>query len=494
MTSSPDPADASTRPGWDLYFLDIARMVAARADCRRARHGCVIVGADRRIVATGYNGSPSGGASCLAGECPRGLIPRDELASLSPDYSNCIALHAEQNAVAYASRAETVGATAYITGAPCDMCSKLLAAAGIVRVVTPLDVVAPPPEPPRPEPARLATLEERYPVGSRWEGTVRGSGRLVVRRVIEHCDDGSLRTEREDLSGGTYRWYPDGHDRARFATFRRLPDPPAPVPSEPPEPPAEPRRMAANPLGLGYHREEHGEVGACAWTEFACVPCAAPESPVACPTCEGSRSVGEPGYTYMGVPEPGSYEACPDCMDEHGIPTGVAPESPVPAPARLADLNYDEWKAETRAIRVWAANGAVNTDQLAAELRRWADYYDTTNHATVPTPAPPEPSGVALIATERARQINVEGYTPEHDDGHPYEMARAAACYLRVGARLPMMVYPPPDEWPWEAAAWKPAEDDTTEADVRNLVKAGALIAAEIDRLQRVAALGEGER
>ena len=44
---------------------------------------------------------------------------------------------------------------------------------------------------------------------------------------------------------------------------------------------------------------------------------------VSCPTCEGSLSVGEPGYTYYGIPEPGSYEACPDCMDDHGIPTGT---------------------------------------------------------------------------------------------------------------------------------------------------------------------------
>ena len=48
-----------------------------------------------------------------------------------------------------------------------------------------------------------------------------------------------------------------------------------------------------------------------------------PERPtMPCPTCEGSLSVGEPGFTYYGIPEPGSYEACPDCMDDHGIPTG----------------------------------------------------------------------------------------------------------------------------------------------------------------------------
>ena len=44
---------------------------------------------------------------------------------------------------------------------------------------------------------------------------------------------------------------------------------------------------------------------------------------VSCPTCEGSLSVVEPGYTYYGIPEPGSYEAFPDCMDDHGIPTGT---------------------------------------------------------------------------------------------------------------------------------------------------------------------------
>lgn len=119
------------RPGWDDYFLDIAEAVAARADCRRAQHGAVIV-KDRRIVSTGYNGSPAGGASCLAGECPRGLLSMAEIPANHADYSNCIALHAEQNAIAYARER---GDTIYITGQPCDMCWKLIAAAGIRRIV-----------------------------------------------------------------------------------------------------------------------------------------------------------------------------------------------------------------------------------------------------------------------------------------------------------------------------------------------------------------------
>lgn len=124
------------RPSWDEYFLNIAREVATRADCRRAQHGAVIVNRNR-IVSTGYNGSPAGGPSCLAGECPRGLLTADQMAHLTADYSNCIAIHAEANAIAYAARADTEDATIYITGRSCDMCSKLIAAAGIARVVIP---------------------------------------------------------------------------------------------------------------------------------------------------------------------------------------------------------------------------------------------------------------------------------------------------------------------------------------------------------------------
>lgn len=124
----------SERPDWDTYFLAIAKAVSVRADCRRAQHGAVIVDRAHRIISTGYNGGPPGGPSCLAGECPRGMLSSDELAHLTPDYSNCIALHAEMNAIAYAGR-DTRGATIYVTGKPCDMCAKMIRAAGIERIV-----------------------------------------------------------------------------------------------------------------------------------------------------------------------------------------------------------------------------------------------------------------------------------------------------------------------------------------------------------------------
>lgn len=133
-----------TRPRWDDYFLGIARAVAARADCTRAKFGAVIVDTHNRIVATGYNGSPPGEGSCLAGECPRGTKTHEELPSSSAgnhDFSDCISLHAETNAVANAEASRCRGATLYLARIdgpsflPCDMCSKLVRAAGIGRVV-----------------------------------------------------------------------------------------------------------------------------------------------------------------------------------------------------------------------------------------------------------------------------------------------------------------------------------------------------------------------
>ena len=94
-------------------------------------------------------------------------------------------------------------------------------------------------------------------------------------------------------------------------------------------------------------------------------------------------------------------------------------------------------------------------------------------------------SGIALIAAERQRQIDAEGWTAEHDDGHEAwpGLAQAAACYANE-AWMPLTEShrKPPRGWPWEPQWWKPTGDP-----IRDLVKAGALIAAEIDRRQREA-------
>lgn len=126
------------RPEWDTYFSAIALMVAMRADCRRRKVGCVIVDADHRIVSTGYNGAPAGRPGCLEGACPRGLLSYEALKEFT-DYDSgpgrCGSLHAEANALLYAFRSVR-GATAYVTDKPCPTCAKLLAGAGIERIVT----------------------------------------------------------------------------------------------------------------------------------------------------------------------------------------------------------------------------------------------------------------------------------------------------------------------------------------------------------------------
>ena len=124
------------RPNWDEYFIEMARAAALRADCSRRQVGCVIVRPDRTIVATGYNGGPAGGPSCLAGECPRGLKSIEEVAPGS-SYYDCIAVHAEVNAIVRASWDEMQGATLYCTDEPCRDCAKVISATPIARVVTP---------------------------------------------------------------------------------------------------------------------------------------------------------------------------------------------------------------------------------------------------------------------------------------------------------------------------------------------------------------------
>lgn len=126
-----------TRPDWDAYWLNICKAVAERADCRRAKHGAVIV-QSKRLVASGYNGSPAGSPlSCLKGDCPRGLLSYEELQSLTGGYDSCIAIHAESNALVHSNRGDCVDATIYVTGKPCPGCEKLIRASGIRRVVWP---------------------------------------------------------------------------------------------------------------------------------------------------------------------------------------------------------------------------------------------------------------------------------------------------------------------------------------------------------------------
>jgi dCMP deaminase len=112
------------RPSWDDYFMGIALQVARRSTCDRARVGAIIV-KDRRILTTGYNGSPAGLPHC------------DEIGHLMVA-GHCVrTLHAEQNAIIQAALhgVGVAGGTMYVTHQPCLTCAKMIINAGIRRVV-----------------------------------------------------------------------------------------------------------------------------------------------------------------------------------------------------------------------------------------------------------------------------------------------------------------------------------------------------------------------
>ncbi len=120
------------RPSWDQYFMDITRLVATRSSCLRRQVGALLV-KDRNILATGYNGVPSGISHCEAVGCLRERlkVPSGERHEL------CRGLHAEQNAIIQAAKHGTNidGATLYCTTMPCIICTKMIINAGIKKVI-----------------------------------------------------------------------------------------------------------------------------------------------------------------------------------------------------------------------------------------------------------------------------------------------------------------------------------------------------------------------
>ncbi|HNY04497.1 MAG TPA: cytidine/deoxycytidylate deaminase family protein [Candidatus Woesebacteria bacterium] len=120
------------RPSWDEYFLDLADAVSKRATCDRGRSGCVIV-RDRRILVTGYVGSPAGFPHCdeVGHEIKRTV---EEDGSVS---EHCVrTVHAEQNAICQAAKlgVSIEGSTVYCRMTPCRTCAMLLINCGIKRI------------------------------------------------------------------------------------------------------------------------------------------------------------------------------------------------------------------------------------------------------------------------------------------------------------------------------------------------------------------------
>ncbi len=122
-----------SRPSWDEYFLNIAREVSKRATCLRGKIGVVLV-KDKRIISTGYNGSPRGLPHCTEVGC-RVWKTIDENGK---EEERCLrTVHGELNAIAQAAMfgVSTEGATLYGTYKPCSVCMKLVINAGIKKVI-----------------------------------------------------------------------------------------------------------------------------------------------------------------------------------------------------------------------------------------------------------------------------------------------------------------------------------------------------------------------
>jgi len=120
------------RVSWDEYFMSIAKLVATRSTCIRRQVGCVIV-KDKRIIASGYNGAPSGVSHCT----DKGTCIRQELGIPSgQQLTLCISAHAEENALIQCARygVSVEGSVLYCTTHPCSMCAKSIINSGITRV------------------------------------------------------------------------------------------------------------------------------------------------------------------------------------------------------------------------------------------------------------------------------------------------------------------------------------------------------------------------
>ena len=120
------------RPSWDEYFIEMLDVVKKRSTCLRRQVAAVIV-KDKRIIATGYNGAPTGLFHCGQVGCLR-----DEQGIPSGEHHElCRGIHAEQNAIIQSAMhgVSVAGSTIYITNSPCVLCAKMIINAGVSRIV-----------------------------------------------------------------------------------------------------------------------------------------------------------------------------------------------------------------------------------------------------------------------------------------------------------------------------------------------------------------------
>ncbi|MDO8462155.1 MAG: dCMP deaminase family protein [Deltaproteobacteria bacterium] len=120
------------RPSWDTYFMEIAKVVSLRSNCIKRKVAALLI-KDKRIISTGYNGTPRGVTNCNEGGCPR----CNNLTQSGTQLEDCYCSHAEENAITQSAyHGVTIkGATLYTTFSPCLLCAKMIINSGLVEVV-----------------------------------------------------------------------------------------------------------------------------------------------------------------------------------------------------------------------------------------------------------------------------------------------------------------------------------------------------------------------
>ncbi|KAF9980810.1 Deoxycytidine monophosphate (dCMP) deaminase [Mortierella antarctica] len=119
------------RPSWDSYFMYLANLAARRSNCMKRRVGCVLV-RDKRVIATGYNGTPKNLTNCNNGGCSR----CNQATPCGRGLDRCLCMHAEENALLEAGRERIgSGSTIYCNTCPCLGCAIKIVQVGISQVV-----------------------------------------------------------------------------------------------------------------------------------------------------------------------------------------------------------------------------------------------------------------------------------------------------------------------------------------------------------------------
>ncbi len=150
----------SPRPDWDDYFMQIARVVATRSNCMKRRVAAVIV-KDKRIISTGYNGTPRGITNCKDGGCPR----CNAFTPSGRNLGECYCSHAEENAITQAAYhgISIKDSVLFSTFSPCLLCTKMIINSGIKEVV----------------------FNEAYPLGKEAISLLR-QAKIKVRKISTH--------------------------------------------------------------------------------------------------------------------------------------------------------------------------------------------------------------------------------------------------------------------------------------------------------------------